>query len=374
MAPIKVLVVEDSDLMALALTEALESDRKIKVVGRAANGREALKLVSILNPDLITMDVWMPVMDGFETVERIMTSRPTPILVITGIRLKEDVQVSLRMIAAGALDVIEKPEMSDETQWKQGRLELVNRVKSLAELNPFQQFGLLKTPAKISQPVTDRTITRSNTTARLRQVPAPGTAPLEKHYKVVVIASSTGGPTALLRILQGLPRNFPASILVVQHISQGFTQGLVDWLGREISLAIRVAKEGETPEAGLILVAPDRQNMILGAGGRIQLLPGDVSGLSPNGDILMESVARVMKDRAIGIVLTGMGSDGAVGLKAMRDAGAYTIAQDELTSLIYGMPKVAYDIGAAEEVLPLDAIAPRLSMLCSRSFTSPEGR
>jgi len=374
MGLIKVLVVEDSDLVADVLTQALESDRKIKVVGRATNGQEALELVPKLNPDLITLDVWMPIMDGFETVERLMATNPTPILVITSSSLKEDVQLSLRMIAAGALDVMEKPSITDDYQWKQQQARLIAKVKLLAEVRVVTHLkghaavkgtaktGDLKSP---TQPKIE--LVRKQTSPLPKpNLPTLPTAnfPANPHYQVIAIASSTGGPTALLKILQNLPPNFPGALLLVQHISDGFTQGLVDWLNREIQLEIRIGKDGDVPKPGLILVAPDRRDMRIGFGRQIETSADGQQILRPNGDILLASVARSVGNRAIGLVLTGMGADGALGLRQIRQAGGYTIAQDEASSLIYGMPKAAYDNGGVTEVLALNGIARRLIELC----------
>jgi two-component system chemotaxis response regulator CheB len=365
MAKIKVLVVEDSDLVADVLTGALESDRKIKVVGRASNGKEALQMVPNLKPDLITMDVWMPVMDGFETVGRIMAVHPTPILVITSSSLKADVELSLRMIAAGALDVIEKPSFTDEADWKHLRTELVNKVKLLAG-------------ADVTGYVRDNTLFRPKALVSTRKVPVvpstppvvlPQVFPTNPFFQVVAIASSTGGPSALLQVLQTLPANFPATVLIVQHISEGFTQGLVDWLSREVSLKVKIAQDGDLLTPGTVIIAPDRRNMNVTAGLRIMTSVDQQPLIIPNADVLLSSVARNVGRRAIGMVLTGMGSDGAVGLCAIRGVGGHTIAQDQASSLIYGMPRVAYEMGGAVEVLPLGKITSRILDLAHRAYS-----
>ncbi len=374
MGLIKVLVVEDSDLVADVLTQALESDRKIKVVGRATNGQEALELVPKLAPDLITMDVWMPVMDGFETVERLMATNPTPILVITSSSLKEDVQLSLRMIAAGALDVMEKPTITDDYQWRHQQARLIAKVKMLSEVKVVTHLkghSSLKGTAKtgdLKPPTQPKFSLPRQQTAPLPKPNLPTLPtvnfPVNPHYQMIAIASSTGGPTALLKILQNLPPNFPAGILIVQHISDGFTQGLVEWLRREIQLEIRIANDGDLPTPGVVLVAPDRLDMRIGFRRQIETSAEGQQILRPSGDILLASVARSIGNRSIGLVLTGMGADGAQGLRQIRQAGGYTIAQDEASSLIYGMPKAAYENGSVTEVLALNSIARRLIELC----------
>jgi len=396
MAILKILIVEDSELVSDILTEALEGDKQVTVVGVARNGVEALEMVPRLNPDLITMDVWMPIMDGFATVERVMADFPTPILVITSSSLKANVQLSLRMLAAGALDVIEKPSFQDESQWERHRADLIAKVQMLAgikvvthlrgkksrpdsTLNPnamptrvaklplvLPQAYDIRNEDKATKPlITPRPLLAKKPDLQSatpnRVVP---TFPPVPRYQVIAIASSTGGPSALLTILQALPPNLPVAVLVVQHISQGFTQGLVEWLQREIRLKVRIAADHDKLTPGQIFVAPDRRNLTVKGVTPQLVLNDDGDNFSrPSADAMLSSVAQAFGERAIGIVLTGMGSDGAQGLKEMALRGAYTIAQDEATSLIFGMPKAAIDNRAARQVLPLGQIAGTLVQL-----------
>lgn len=419
MSALKILIVEDSEIASDILTQALESDSKLRVVGVARNGREALEMLPGLTPDLITMDVWMPVMDGFETVERVMADYPTPILVITSSSLKADVQLSMRMLEAGALDVIEKPSLTDEAHWARQQQELVAKVKLLAGVKVITHLRGRRnqrqktdkgpiSPAPASEnavpsnPIPNSTFfkkpdskapeDRLNTPPAIRPriepalTPSPrandqpirleaikATFPANPFYNIIAIASSTGGPTALLRILQALPANLPCGILIVQHISDGFTQGLVDWLQREIALKIRMAKNGDRIAPGLVLIAPDGRDMLVKADGTITTTREGISITRPNADVLMRSVAQVFGAHAIGLVLTGMGSDGANGLRAMLKSGAYTLAQDEASSLIYGMPKAAADLGATCETVALGNIASRLVQLLQRPNDSANG-
>lgn len=404
MATLKVLIVEDSELVSDILTEILQSDNRIRVVGVARNGVEALQLVPRLKPDLITMDVWMPQMDGFATVEHIMAHHPTPILVITATSLKSDVEVSLRMLAAGALDVIEKPSFQDEKQWERISKELVNRVHLLAGVRVVTHLkGRLPTshvaePPVVEPPAKPKTASPSrplrnedkatkpliypaptaNTSASKpvpttpeQQVPPSVTNfPAQPFYQLVAIASSTGGPSALLKVLQNLPKNFPVPIIIVQHISQGFTHGLVEWLQREIVLKVKIAKSGDQPQNGCVYITPDRHNIVVVGSNSQPILSLNTEGedyLRPNADVMMQSVAKIFGERAIGVVLTGMGSDGAKGLKEMANQGAFTIAQNEATSLIYGMPRAAAENGAAKEILPLGQIPLTLTQLLQQS-------
>jgi two-component system chemotaxis response regulator CheB len=379
---IKVLVVEDSDIIADVITQALESDSKIKVIGRANNGLLALEKLKTLSPDLITMDVWMPVMDGFETVERIMASKPTPILVITSSSLKENVQLSMRMLSAGALDIMEKPSVRDEGTWAKHQKELVSKVKMLSNVRVIthlrgKSLQALETrpptpPAEKSTPQNPFPVKKYEPLPVVKPSKPEGLPPLggfkrgkfpaNSHFLAVAIASSTGGPSALQKIFQGLPTNFPASILVVQHISDGFTQGLVDWLQRESPLKIKIAKDGDIPQPGVVYFAPDRRDLLIDPTYRFITKPGNQT-ICPSGDATLRSVAQIYKNRAIGIVLTGMGNDGASGLKELSLTGGYTIIQDEATSLIYGMPKAALDLSRPNEVLAIQFMASRLIQL-----------
>lgn len=417
MSALKILIVEDSEIASDILTQALQSDSKLHVVGVARNGREALEMLPHCSPNLITMDVWMPVMNGFETVERIMADYPTPILVITSSSLKEDVQLSMRMLEAGALDVMEKPLLNDEAQWEHHCTALVARVKLLAGVKvithlrgrrsptpPEAQTPLVKPPQIQDKPPLKPVPNsfRANNNERDEKAtlplspPSPVSKPASKtgperntfpvtptrptipatppevikavfperpFYQVLAIASSTGGPTALLRILQSLPPNLPCGILIVQHISDGFTQGLVDWLQRETSFKIKMAQNGDRVAASQVLIAPDGRDMTINSSHQIVTTRDGRGLMRPSADVMMRSVAQVYGPAAIGLVLTGMGNDGAEGLLAMFQKGAYTLAQDEMSSLIYGMPKAATDNGATREILALNKIANRLVQL-----------
>ncbi|HUS13567.1 MAG TPA: chemotaxis-specific protein-glutamate methyltransferase CheB [Chloroflexia bacterium] len=395
MPPIRVLIVDDSPLASGVLTTILESDPEIRVIGVARDGRDAIEQVPALKPDLVTMDVWMPRLDGFAAVEQLMAYHPTPILVITASLARQDVDISLRMLAAGALDVIEKPSRLDDAAWERACKALVQRVKVLARVRvvthlrgrrqPAPEANGVPTTPPAARPLLPPAPPPPPTTppkldARSRQEAAvlrmagrrrgntepfanlpPHAKPGSGHrYELVAIASSTGGPQALLKVLRGLPAPFGTPILVVQHIAAGFTQGLADWLGRESGRVVRIAREGDRPEAGTVLLAPDGLHMLVGSNGKITLSEGTPREIRPSADVTMRSVAASFGNRAVGIILTGMGRDGAEGLRAMRLAGAYTIAQDEPSSIIFGMPRAAIGLGVIDEVLPLETIAARL--------------
>lgn len=429
---IRVLIVEDSAFAAGILTDILQSDPDIRVIGVARNGVEAVEITPTLKPDLITMDVWMPEMDGFATVERLMAYHPTPILVITTSLTRSDVDISLTMLAAGALDVMEKPSRLEEATWGRQTQELIRKVKLLARVRvvthlrgrrsgratpvpavpappappapvPEPKGSTARPPPadvpigysmrmEIGQPAPSappppaedlgpgrrrgtsplasrRVGSESTGAARRASPPAltlpphPPSRPGVNRYRLLAIASSTGGPQALLVLLRSLPATFPLPIVVVQHIAAGFTQGLAEWLARECRRPVACATDGAKPSPGNVLLAPDARHLLLGADGRIRLATGEGQSICPAADVMMESVAAVYEARSIGVILTGMGRDGASGMQAIRQAGGYTIAQDEQTSIIFGMPRAAISLGVIDEVLALEHIAPRLEQL-----------
>ncbi len=393
--PIRVLVVEDSPLMSEMITRALETDPELKVIAVAREGAEAIEMVQRLKPDLVTMDINMPNVDGYAAVEQIMAYNPTPILVITASTARSDVNVSMKMLAAGALDVVEKPSRMDEESWAKKQAELVSRAKLLAQVRVVTHLRgrrkLLPTPLPLTSGVMGvdpalrpggSKLRRGNTGALRPQAdplirpvaslpPIQPSFPLNPLYRMVAIASSTGGPQALLSVLRDIPANFPATILIVQHIASGFTVGLAEWLDRECKLPVRVAREGQQATSGAVYLAPDDLHLLCTRNGGNYILKTDASGgetMRPAADVLFRSVADSCGPRAVGVVLTGMGRDGAEGLKQMLAAGAYTIAQDEASSIIFGMPKAAVSIGAASEVLPVDSIGQRLVGLLTLSL------
>lgn len=342
---LRVLIVDDSPVARSVLRSILEADPGLEVVGTARNGLEGVQMVERLRPDVITMDVRMPEMDGYEATQQIMAYHPTPILIVTASLAKQDVDFSFRMLEAGALDIFEKPAGDDAAALRGIAQALVERVRLLSRVRVITHL---------------RGRRRAGTPTPIRHVEIkPSAVPSQAPERLVVIGASTGGPRALQRILSQLPADFPAPLLVVQHIAKGFTQGLADWLAGETSLRVALAREGEGLAAGRVYVAPEDRH-IVPERQLIHLADTPRTTPIPSIDITMEAAARSWGSRAVGVLLTGMGSDGAHGLLAIRQAGGLTIAQDQATSTIFGMPHVAAQIGAAQKVLPLDEIAPTL--------------
>jgi two-component system, chemotaxis family, protein-glutamate methylesterase/glutaminase len=337
--PVRVLVVDDSPLAIDLLTRALEAEGDIRVVGTAANGSEATRRVAELTPSLIAMDVNMPVMNGLDAVERIMATHPTPILLLTSDPAKHAEKGGFEALSRGALDLVHKATLAEPS----GQAWLRDHVRLLATV-----------------PVVYR---RRN---RRAPTPAAGYEPSGSGGGVGIVAS-TGGPPAVTQILRGLPPDFPLPILIVQHLAPGFAHHLVSWLAGETRLRICVAEHGAPLEGRTVYVAPDSVHLSV-SGDRIHLDPkGEpIDGHRPSGTLLLKSLARVWRNRAVGVVLSGMGADGADGLLAIRKAGGMTIAQDQATSTVYGMPKAARDLGAAEQILPTAEIPAALSRAAAR--------
>lgn len=352
----RVLIVDDSPVAREIISSILRSDGHIEVAGQAANGQEAIEAVGALKPDLVTMDINMPVMDGLAAIEQIMAYNPTPILVVTA---SQEAGLAYRAISSGALEVVEKPALDPgDRRWS----DFAQRVRVLAGVRVISHLRGRRTQPS---PPGD-TIALPETVARrkfegLPAADAPGPRPARR---VVAVGASTGGPAALSQLLEQLPGNLPGAILIVQHISAGFTQGLVEWMSTLTDLRVKEAESGEVITNGVAYVAPAGRHMLVLPGGRLALDSGPaVEGQRPSADVLFSSVQREYGARAIGVLLTGMGRDGAQGLKRMRDGGATTIAQDRETSVVYGMPRVAVEIGAAGKVLPIHSIGGELVRL-----------
>lgn len=342
MPRVRVLIADDSQLARAMLRDVLEAEPDMEVVGEACNGREAVELTRTLKPSIVTMDLEMPLMGGLEAIETIMCSKAVPILVVSG---RADARNALAALGYGALEVLGKPNFTPEAA-----AEFVAKVRLLAGVTVITR--LLRAPkadtAALTPPV-------ACAVANLSPTPLPSPA---SYPRVFAIASSTGGPQALVRILTGLPSGFSCPVLVAQHISEGFAQGMVDWLGGLCRLPVRLAAEGELLQAGVIYISPSERHCSVTPSGRVALLargPNEV--FRPSCDVLLHAVADVFGRQAIGIILTGMSSDGAKGIARIRQMGGVTLAQDEATSVVFGMNRVAIESGAVQQILPLQDIA-----------------
>jgi two-component system chemotaxis response regulator CheB len=340
---IKVLVVEDSRVIAEFITHVLNLDPNIQVVGIASDGAEALEAVRRTKPHVVTMDIHMPRMNGFEATRSIMETCPTPIIIVSGSSNMDEVATNFQAVEAGALAVIARPNGLGHHNHDDSAKELVATVKLMSEVKVVKRWFRPK-----QLPVITRT--------GILKTIAPPSLPIQ----VVAMGASTGGPLALQTILSGLP----VPVLIVQHMTPGFTQGFVEWLARSSGFPVHMAADKESLLPGHAYVAPDNFHMGVSADRRIVLTQDDrENGMCPSVSFLFRSVKAAFGQNAVGVLLTGMGVDGVDELKGLRDAGAITIAQDEESSIIHGMPGQAIKAGAAMHILPLESIAKALGTI-----------
>jgi two-component system chemotaxis response regulator CheB len=340
---IKVLIVDDSNVFSDILTKILQSDIDIKVIGRAVNGIEAVNLAERLNPDVITMDIQMPLMSGVEATEEIMRRRPTPIIILSSYVNKKEMNVCFDALKSGAVDIMEKPTGRTLLDYQEIEDDLIKRVKIAANVKVFTHLNLSR-----------------GSTDRRPAIPTVVTAKKQK-TKIVVIGASTGGPIAINAILSALQPNFSAPCVVVQHIAKGFLEGFVDWLARECRIKVKIGQQSERLESGVAYFPPEDQHMGFYKNGLIRLYNGQPEdGHRPSITLIMKAAAEVYGSGVLGVLLTGMGRDGAEGLKVIKAAGGRTIVQDEETSAVFGMPKEAIENNAADHVLPINRIAKQI--------------
>lgn len=343
---LRAVVVDDSPTVRSLLRRILEADGEIEVVGEARDGVEALALVQSLRPDVVTMDIHMPRMDGLEATREIMIVAPTPIVVVTSSARAGDVNGAMSALEAGALTVLRKPGGPETPDFEAAARLLVSTVKTMAAVKVVRRHRRTAAAAVAS--------------------PAPA-ATSGGAVKVVAIAASTGGPQALARLLGGLPEDFCAPVLVVQHISAGFTAGLASWLSSSVPLRVKVAEAGEPLVPATVYVAPEDRHLGVTLGRTVALSSEPpVGGFRPSGTYLFESVAAAYGPAAAAVILTGMGEDGLEGLRAVRRAGGRVIAQDEASSVVFGMPAAAIREGLADRILPLDRIAREVASLAGK--------
>lgn len=346
---IRVLVADDSTFMCKVLKEIINSDPQLEVVGQARDGREAVALAESLKPDVITMDINMPHLDGLQATELIMSQHPRPIVIVSS-ESREGAASSLRALELGAIDFVPKPSSGIDLDMRNVREELTRKLKMAAKVHVVRTA----TRARVDVPAT-------------RPIVAPSMPPARRpssldhngnRIPIVVIAASTGGPAAVMHVVSSLPRNLQAAVLLVLHMPGAFTKPFVTQLSEVSQLPVKEAEQNEAMQPGTIYLCPGSHHVRLSFTGKLNLDPGDrIDGYRPCADVAVESVAAHTRSATVAVVLTGMGNDAAKGVKFAKAAGGYVIAQDEATSMIFGMPAEAIKTGAVDEILPLDEIS-----------------
>jgi two-component system, chemotaxis family, protein-glutamate methylesterase/glutaminase len=340
---IRVLVAEDSPTLRDFLVNILSAEADIQVIATAVDGVQAVEAAARLKPDVVTMDIHMPRLNGFEATRKIMENHPVPIVIVSS-TMSDQVAATFRAIEAGALAFVSRPHGIGHPDYATSAGELVQTVRLMAEVKVVRRWAKPGAAGRRTMPVLPP-----------RTAVAPGAGIVAA--KIVAIGASTGGPIALQTILTGLTPDFPAPLLVVQHISPGFVQGFVEWLGTSSPLPVHLARHGDRPLTGHVYLAPDGAHMGIAAE-VIQLDHGaPENGIRPAISYLFRSVGQAFGPNAAGVLLSGMGADGAVDLKQLKDHGATTIAQSKESSVVHGMPGVAIGLGGATHVLSPEEIA-----------------
>jgi two-component system, chemotaxis family, protein-glutamate methylesterase/glutaminase len=348
---IRVLVVDDSAFMCKVLKEIINSDPELEVVGQGRDGRDGVALAESLRPDVITMDINMPHVDGLQATELIMSQHPRPIVIVSS-ESREGAASTLKALELGAIDFVPKPSNGIDLDMKTVREELTRKLKLAAKVR------VVRTATRSKLPMTQTPTSTGVET--LGGGPAASTLNGGK-FPMIVIAASTGGPAAVMRVVAALPKDFPAAVFLVLHMPAAFTSQFTIQLAEVSALPVKEAGANETPQPGTIYLCPGSQHLRLSMNGKILLDPGPrIDGYRPCADVALESVAAYARAMAVGVVLTGMGNDAAKGAQAVKAAGGYVLAQDEATSVIFGMPAEAIQTGAVDEVLPLDGIGAAL--------------
>jgi two-component system chemotaxis response regulator CheB len=344
---IRVLIADDSAFMCKVLQEIIQSDSQLEVVGQAHDGREVVALAESLRPDVITMDIEMPHMDGLQAIEIIMSQNPRPVVVVSS-GAQKGADATLRALNLGAIDCVPKPSGAIDLDMQTLRDELTRKLKRAAKVRVIRTASRLRNPETCSA--------ARQTEMSLRAAAAPKTAT----FPIVVIAASTGGPAAVTRVIAGLPATFPGAVLLVLHMPAAFTKQFRGHLEEVSSLPVKELQTAESARPGIVYLCPGSHHLRMSAGGNVCLDSGshdEAHRYRPSADMALESVADYALRLGVAVILTGMGNDGTQGAKAVKAQGGYVIAQDEATSTIFGMPGEAIKAGVVDEILPLGDIS-----------------
>jgi two-component system, chemotaxis family, protein-glutamate methylesterase/glutaminase len=357
----RVLVVDDSSFMRKVLENIFNADEQLQVIGQAKDGREAISLSDSLKPDVITMDLNMPHMDGLQATGHIMTNSPRPIVIVSS-ESKEGAEATLKALELGAIDFVAKPSSGVDLDMQSVKDDLLRKVRMAAKVRVVRTASriasALQTPTKApAAPAAPRPVPSAVLSDNMR-------------FPVVVLAASTGGPATVMRLAPGFTRDFPAAVILVQHMPSSFTSQYALQLAEFTGIRVKEAEANDSLQPGTLYVCPGGQHLRVSPTGRILLdaTTGRIEGYLPNIDVTMEAVAAYAGAMSIGVVLTGMGSDGARGARVIKQAGGLVLAQDEATSVIFGMPAEAIKTGCVEQTLGIDdiyaAIEKRVLSLC----------
>jgi two-component system chemotaxis response regulator CheB len=366
---VKVLVVDDSGFFRRRVSEILSSDSNIQVIGTATNGREAIDQALALKPDVITMDYEMPMMDGITAVRQIMQRCPTPVLMFSSLT-HEGARVTLDALDAGAVDFLPKNFEDISRNPDKVKQLLCEKVHSISRSN--RRFSSTVTaPAATTHAARPVGVSPSGITSHARSsapvhtAQAPALAPRRKSYRLVAIGTSTGGPVALQRVLTQLPGNFPAPIVLIQHMPAAFTKAFAERLDKLCKISVKEAEDGDVLRPGLALLAPGGKQMMVDGRGTVRILPGDERlNYRPCVDVTFGSAAKAYGDKVLAVVLTGMGADGREGARMLKQSGSQVWAQDEASCVIYGMPMAVVKANLSDAVYGLDDIGRHLSEAC----------
>ena len=359
---VKVLVVDDSSFFRRRVSEIINQDPLMTVIDTAQNGREAVDKALQLRPDVITMDIEMPVLDGISAVREIMAKCPTPILMFSSLT-HEGARVTLDALDAGAVDFLPKNFEDISRNPEKVKQMLCEKVHTIARSN--RRTAPVAAPAPLSTPAhTPSALARPATAASSSPAPAPA-AVKRKSYRLVAIGTSTGGPVALQRVLTQLPANFPAPIVLIQHMPAAFTKAFAERLDKLCRISVKEAEDGDLLRPGLALLAPGGKQMMVDQRGMVKILPGDERlNYKPCVDITFGSAAKSFADKVLAVVLTGMGADGREGARLLKQGGSQVWAQDEASCVIYGMPMAIVKANLADAVYSLDDIGKHLAEAC----------
>jgi two-component system chemotaxis response regulator CheB len=354
----RVLIVDDSAFMRKVLETIINSDETLQVVGQAKDGREAVTLAESLKPDVITMDINMPHVDGLQATAQIMTTNPRPIVIVSS-ESREGADSTLKALELGAIDFVAKPSSGIDLDMQSVREDLLRKVRMSAKVRVVRTASRIVSTLQNASPAQSSPASSQKTSPSVTARPASAAlASLDQRFPVVVLGASTGGPATVMRLAPGFTREFPAAVFLVQHMPASFTTQYAAQLAEFTGIRVKEAEANEPVQPGTLYICPGGQHLRITPTGRIQLdsTSGRINGYLPNIDVTMESAAAYAGSMAIGVVLTGMGNDGAAGSKAIQRAGGLVIAQDEATSVIFGMPAEAIKAANVEQVLGIDDI------------------